>query len=951
MTKPEETNADAPTPEIKAPLEDLTDAIGAAFAAASLESDTISNPSQKFAPTNPISSMGRQVGPYKLLRQIGEGGMGTVWLAEQVRPVRRQVALKLIKPGAADSQMIARFEAERQALSMMDHPHIAKVLDVGSSEDGSPYFVMELVQGDPITQYCDTNKLTLNERLELFIQACDAVQHAHHKGIIHRDLKPSNMLVHVHNDKHTVKVIDFGLAKALEQAKLTDKTVLTEFGRVMGTVQYMSPEQAQLDSMDIDTRTDVYSLGVILYELLTGSTPIDKITLNDNALLHVLEMVREQSPPLPSNRLSSSIDKLDSISAMRKIQSGKLQQILKGELDWVVMRALEKDRARRYTTPNNLAADVRRYLDGDAVVARPPSASYRLRKFVRKNRVTVGLLAGLFTLLTGGAIAIASYAASAERARAKAVVARGDAEAAAERAETILTIVGSSFSATNPDFGAAEEMTAKEVLLNAKESVNDSELDEIGKIRLWNQLSRSFKGLGENELAIETGRLGYELALDTFGPEHVDSLDALSNLAFLTRVASRMDESIELYDQALKISTAMRGENHKDTLYVMHGLGFCYLFSGRTDKSLEFFERALRIGRTSLGPDEKEDLMFLASGLASACMQAGRVDEAIELSKEALQYWEKTLGPDDRRTIESQMVLAGSYVMANQIPEAIPIYEKTKQRLQSRLGADHPDVLLAVSGLADCFARERRFAEAIDLYQQAYQLQKDRLGPDHHNTLHSMAGLSYVYGADGQHAKAIELNKQVVELHREKFGSDHSATLKSMGSLALSHVLADDETKAVELYSQIYNTQVSKSGLGDPATQDTMYHLTWALATNEGMHSQLEEEFVKSMREACKLSQHGYHWLALAIAEYRLGNFTQATESANTSIGILPPPAHPINLAVKAMSHLKLGESAEADKFRQEMDKAMKSGAFDWDTNCSTFETELNELFEAISAQ
>ena len=300
----------------------LDDAIGAAFGAASFPANDSDDGNASAAteatggfPSVPAAAYPDQVGPYKLVKKLGEGGMGTVWLAEQEKPVRRQVAIKLIKPGIADSQILARFEAERQALSMMDHPHIAKVLDVGSSEDGSPYFVMELVEGEPITEYCDAKKLSLKERLELFIQACEAVQHAHHKGIIHRDLKPSNILVHVRDEEYTVKVIDFGLAKALDQqAKLTDQTVHTEFGRVMGTLQYMSPEQAQLDSLDIDTRTDVYSLGIILYELLAGSTPIDKDSLHKKALLQVLEMVRDETPPLPSNRLSSSFDKLDSIS-------------------------------------------------------------------------------------------------------------------------------------------------------------------------------------------------------------------------------------------------------------------------------------------------------------------------------------------------------------------------------------------------------------------------------------------------------------------------------------------------------------------------------------------------------------------------------------------------------------------------------------------------------------
>ncbi|MDG2013602.1 MAG: protein kinase, partial [Pirellulaceae bacterium] len=343
------------------------------------------------------------IGPYKLLQQIGEGGMGSVWMAEQEYPVKRRVALKLIRADMGSKETIARFEAERQALAMMDHPNIARVLDAGTTDGGSPYFVMELVKGVPLTDYCDQNKLSIRERLELFVPVCAAVQHAHQKGIIHRDLKPSNVLVTLYDGKPTPKVIDFGLAKALEHTTtLTDKTMFTEFGKVVGTLQYMSPEQAEINALDVDTRTDIYSLGVMLYELLTGSTPLEKETLGKQALLQVLAIIRETVPPRPSNRLSSSGEAASGISEHRKIASAKLQQILRGELDWVVMRALEKDRSRRYESANNFADDIQRYLNDDTVKARPPTARYRVSKFVRKNRTLVVTAATIAGLLIAG---------------------------------------------------------------------------------------------------------------------------------------------------------------------------------------------------------------------------------------------------------------------------------------------------------------------------------------------------------------------------------------------------------------------------------------------------------------------------------------------------------------------------------------------------------------------
>ncbi len=343
------------------------------------------------------------IGPYKLLQLIGEGGMGAVWMAEQEHPVKRRVALKLIRADMGSKEIVARFEAERQALAMMDHPNIARVLDAGTTEHGSPYFVMELVKGMPLNEFCDQHKLSIRERLELFVPICNAIQHAHQKGIIHRDLKPSNVLVTLQDSKPLPKVIDFGLAKALEHThKLTDKTLFTEFGKVVGTLQYMSPEQAEMNVLDVDTRTDIYSLGVMLYELLAGSTPIEKQSLHNNPMLQVLAIIREVDPPMPSTRLSSSGNEAMGISALRKIAPAKLQQMLRGDLDWVVMKAIEKDRTRRYETANGFANDIHRFLDGEAVNAVPPSFNYRARKFVNRNRTAV-IAAGLvlLTLLAG----------------------------------------------------------------------------------------------------------------------------------------------------------------------------------------------------------------------------------------------------------------------------------------------------------------------------------------------------------------------------------------------------------------------------------------------------------------------------------------------------------------------------------------------------------------------
>jgi WD40 repeat protein/serine/threonine protein kinase len=365
---------------------------------------------------------GTVIGPYKLLEPIGEGGFGVVFLAEQAQPVRRKVALKVLKPGMDTRQVVARFEAERQALALMDHPHIAKVFDGGETASGRPYFVMELIRGTPLTDFCDQNQLSVRERLGLFVDVCQAVQHAHQKGVIHRDLKPSNVLVSRHDTTPVVKVIDFGVAKALGQG-LTDKTLFTSLAQMIGTPLYMSPEQAGMSDLDVDTRSDIYSLGVLLYELLTGTTPFDKQRLRTAGYDEIRRIIREEEPPRPSTRLSESTGSLPSISAQRQTEPVKLTKLLRGELDWVVMKALEKDRNRRYETASAFAADVQRYLADESVQACPPSAGYRLRKFARRNKralATAALLGVMLLAAAAAVLASALWAASQAKARLQA---------------------------------------------------------------------------------------------------------------------------------------------------------------------------------------------------------------------------------------------------------------------------------------------------------------------------------------------------------------------------------------------------------------------------------------------------------------------------------------------------------------------------------------------------
>ncbi len=351
--------------------------------------------------SQPPTLPGGRIGLYKIRELIGEGGMGAVYVAEQEQPLRRKVALKVIKPGMDSRDVIARFEAERQALALMDHPNIAHVLDAGTSDQGRPFFVMELIRGVPITTYCDENKLTIHERLELFAQVCKAIQHAHQKGIIHRDIKPSNVLVTLHDGQPVPKVIDFGIAKALNQ-RLTDKTIYTRLHQAIGTLAYMSPEQAELSGLDVDTRTDVYGLGVLLYELLTGTTPFDTRRLDQAAFHEACRIIREEEPPRASNRISTLGETATVVSRHRNSSPGELAKLVRGDLDWIVLKTLEKDRTRRYESASSFAADIGRYLNHEPIEARPPTPAYRMRKFVSRNRGAVLSVGAIIVALVVG---------------------------------------------------------------------------------------------------------------------------------------------------------------------------------------------------------------------------------------------------------------------------------------------------------------------------------------------------------------------------------------------------------------------------------------------------------------------------------------------------------------------------------------------------------------------
>jgi serine/threonine protein kinase/tetratricopeptide (TPR) repeat protein len=745
---------------------------------------------------------GGVIGPYKLLEQIGEGGMGTVFLAEQDQPVRRKVALKVIKAGMDSRQVIARFEVERQALAMMDHVNIARVLDAGTTEAGRPYFVMELVRGVPITKYCDDHHLTPRERLELFVPVCHAIQHAHQKGIIHRDIKPSNVMITLYDGKPIPKVIDFGVAKATEQ-KLTDRTLFTQSGTMVGTMEYMSPEQAEMSAQGVDTRSDIYSLGVLLYELLTGSTPLSHKRLKEAAYVEVVRMIKEEEPPKPSTRLGDSGEALASISAQRHMEPAKLTKLVRGELDWIVMRTLEKDRNRRYETANGFAADLLRYLNDEPVLACPPSAGYRLEKFVRRNRGPVLAASLVLFALVVGVIGTsfgflqARHAAEAERQ------AKETAQQRLTQIEKANEILGSVFKDLNPE-AAEKEGKQLQVLLGEHLDQATAQLegevigDTLAVARMQMHLGQSQFGLGYAQKAI----LLFIKARTTFtaqlGADHRDTLTSMDSLAWAYQTAGELALALPLYEETLKLRKAKLGPVHPHTLVSMNSLASGYQAVGKLDLALPLYEETLKLRKAKLGPDHVDTLVSM-NNLALVYKNSGKLDLALPLYEETLKLRKAKLGPEHPHTLSSMNNLAAGYLAAGKLGLATPLYEETLKLRRAKLGPDHPLTLNSMNNLAQGYKTGGKLDLALPLFEETLRLTKAKLGPDHPGTLITMNNLAGGYQAAGKPDLALPLYEETLRLRIAKLGPDHPDTLISVSLLGLGYIRAGQTAKAEPL--------------------------------------------------------------------------------------------------------------------------------------------------------
>ena len=682
------------------------------------------------------------IGPYKLREEIGEGGMGVVYAADQKTPVHRRVAIKIIKPGMDSQKVIARFEAERQTLALMDHPNIARILDAGTSDQGLPYFVMELVNGVPITQYCDERKLTVRERLELIKPVCRAVHHAHQKGIIHRDLKPSNILVTQVDGSPLPKVIDFGIAKAVG-SQLGDFSVYTEFGMLIGTLEYMSPEQAQRNQRDIDTRSDVYSLGVVLYELLAGTTPFEAKRLRSAALDEILKIISSELPPQPSLRVSTS-KVLPDIASSRSVDPGKLAKVVRGELDWIVMKSLDKERDRRYDSAAALGEDVARYLDSLPVNASPPTFSYRMRKLLERHRAAfVSAAAIIFALSIG--IILASWQAyrathasiraneeyqratelkiTADREKDAAIEARNSARvnlefARAMRDFLLKELLGMVDPAKQVENEVDLDPNIKVVTLVERAITNLDKLDDQpeAKSSMEFALGKAIRALGKQEEALRLVQHSYDYLLTTKGEDAVDTLIVGQELGWMMKDAGQSKKALEILEGVSRKANDLP----QVKINSLRGIAECYRLMGELDKSIEVSQSNLRQAESEFGKNSKQYYLILG-GIWFSQYAKGELKAALENQNAALDGLAGLLGAKHPLTVAAARALGATYLKAGQTDKAVETIEPRLNDMRTELGEHTLVYQASLAHLAWAYGDLNQPSRALHYHELAYE--------------------------------------------------------------------------------------------------------------------------------------------------------------------------------------------------------------------------------------